>query len=577
MINYFFHRTFSIDGGFTQLRAARWLIVVALVVLFVFPFSVDAQSEEVYTLSGVVIDFQNQPVPHAHVSLYLEGESEPFMEAESNLDGVYLLDFAADDITELKVEITHPHFESEFWQASEAEIDLLMISSALRVSDFQLDRQLTIGFWIAAIVFIIVLALIITERLHSTIAALLGAGILLLISMVGGSVNSQLFIFDFEGAIEYVDFNVIFLVLGMMIIVGTIERTGIFQWIAYHAYRISRGKLWLLAVILMLFTSVASALLDNVTTMLLVAPITIQIALALNINPLSLLIPEMLASNVGGIATLIGTPNNILIGSYAGLGFNDFLRDLTPGVLLVQVVITVYVILIFQTQYNKAKETQSEDLLKLLKDNACITEPDTLRKAGIVFIGTLVLFVLGEQFHLEPAVSAMVGAAVTLVVVNADVEEIFHVVDWTTLLFFIALFMIVGAIQEVGLISFLAAGINQMVMGNLLAATLAVLWGTGLLCLLVPTIPLTAALLPVVGFLTQAIPGAGNNVLYYSLSMGSALGANNSLIGATNNMVTAGIAKRAGFPIAYREFIKIGFPAAMLSMLVGSLYILWRF
>jgi len=577
VINYFFHRTFSIDGGFTQLRAARWLIVVALVVLFVFPFSVDAQSEEVYTLSGVVIDFQNQPVPHAHVSLYLEGESEPFMEAESNLDGVYLLDFAADDITELKVEITHPHFESEFWQASEAEIDLLMISSALRVSDFQLDRQLTIGFWIAAIVFIIVLALIITERLHSTIAALLGAGILLLISMVGGSVNSQLFIFDFEGAIEYVDFNVIFLVLGMMIIVGTIERTGIFQWIAYHAYRISRGKLWLLAVILMLFTSVASALLDNVTTMLLVAPITIQIALALNINPLSLLIPEMLASNVGGIATLIGTPNNILIGSYAGLGFNDFLRDLTPGVLLVQVVITVYVILIFQTQYNKAKETQSEDLLKLLKDNACITEPDTLRKAGIVFIGTLVLFVLGEQFHLEPAVSAMVGAAVTLVVVNADVEEIFHVVDWTTLLFFIALFMIVGAIQEVGLISFLAAGINQMVMGNLLAATLAVLWGTGLLCLLVPTIPLTAALLPVVGFLTQAIPGAGNNVLYYSLSMGSALGANNSLIGATNNMVTAGIAKRAGFPIAYREFIKIGFPAAMLSMLVGSLYILWRF
>lgn len=577
MIKPFLCGQFSIKERLSLFRKMRWLVIFLLVaMIFGSPFSVDAQSDDIFSLSGVVIDTQNQPVPHANMALYLDGEPEPILEGKTNFDGVYLLDFPAEEFAELRLEISHPHFETVIWQASAAEVESLMSNAALRVSDFQLERQLTAGFWVATAVFIIVLALIITERLHSTIAALLGAGILLLVSMVGSSANSQLYIFDFEAAIEYVDFNVIFLVLGMMIIVGTIERTGIFQWIAYHAYRISRGQLWLLAVILMLFTSVASALLDNVTTMLLVAPITIQIALAVNINPLSLLIPEMLASNVGGIATLIGTPNNILIGSYAGLGFNDFLRDLTPGVLLVQVVITVYVVLIFQSQYRKAKETQSQDLLKLLKENASISDPDTLRKAGIVFIGTLVLFVLGEQFHLEPAVSAMVGAAVTLVVVSADVEEIFSVVDWTTLLFFIALFMIVGAIQEVGLISFMAAGINQLVAGNLLAATLAVLWGTGLLCLLVPTIPLTAALLPVVGFLSQAIPGAGN-VLYYSLSMGSALGANNSLIGATNNMVTAGIAKRAGFPIAYREFIKIGFPAALLCMLVGSLYILWRF
>lgn len=566
-----------IKERFTLISKTKWLMGIFLLVLILgIPFSVEAQSEDVYSLSGMAIDAQGQPVSHALVSLYLDDETDAVVETETNLDGIYLLDFTSDEINQLRLEITHPHFKAVIWQAGEAEIELLANNASLRVSDFQLERQLTFGFWIAAAVFVIVLVMIITERLHSTIAALLGAGVLLLISMIGGSANSQFFIFDFETAVEYVDFNVIFLVLGMMIIVGTIERTGIFQWIAYHAYRISRGQLWLLAVILMLFTSVASALLDNVTTMLLVAPITIQIALALNINPLSLLIPEMLASNVGGIATLIGTPNNILIGSYAGLGFNDFLRDLTPGVLLVQVVLTVYVILIFQSQYRKAKETQSQDLLQLLKDNASISDPDTLRKAGIIFIGTLVLFVVGEQFHLEPAVSAMVGAAVTLAVISADVEEIFHVVDWTTLLFFIALFMIVGAIQEVGLISFMAAGINQLVAGNLLAATLAVMWGTGLLCLLVPTIPLTAALLPVVGFLSQAIPGAGN-VLYYSLSMGSALGANNSLIGATNNMVTAGIAKRAGFPIAYREFIKIGFPAAMLSMLVGSLYILWRF
>ncbi len=551
-----------------------FLTPVLLFVVSVLP--TQAQSGTLKTLSGIIFDAQGQPVYGATVTLKLNDEANNIIETETNEMGVYLLDFTAETLDSLAIETTHPHFQPVTWVASPEDLTALTASSALRVPDFALTRRLTAGFWVAAVIFVVVLGLIIAEKLHSTIAALLGAGSLLVISLAGGVIGDQLYIFDFERAITFVDFNVIFLVLGMMIIVGTIERTGIFQWIAYYAYRISRGKLWLLAVILMLFTSVASALLDNVTTMLLVAPISIQIALALNINPLSLLIPEMLASNVGGIATLIGTPNNILIGSYAGLGFNDFLRDLTPGVLLVQVFMTLYVIFVFQSQYNKANETQSKELLNLLQENARITEPETLKRAGIVFIGTLILFVVGESIHLVPAVSALIGAALTLVVVNADVDDILRVVDWSTLLFFIALFMIVGAVQEVGIISIIAAGLNDLVAGNLLAATLAVIWGTGLMCLLVPTIPLTAALLPVVGFLSQAIPGAGSS-LYYSLSMGSALGANNSLIGATNNMVTAGIAKRAGFPISYREFIKIGFPAAMLSLLLGSIYILLRF
>jgi Na+/H+ antiporter NhaD/arsenite permease-like protein len=396
------------------------------------------------------------------------------------------------------------------------------------------------------------------------------------ISLISGAIGEELFIVGFEQAIEYVDFDVIFLVLGMMIIVGTIERTGIFQWMAYQAYRLSGGWIWLLAVILMLLTSVASALLDNVTTMLLVAPITIQIALTLEVDPLSLLIPEMLASNVGGISTLIGTPNNILIGSYADLGFNDFLRNLTPGVLLVQVALTLYVILVYRKRYQAASKMASPALLARLKENARITQPDILRKVGGVFVGILLLFVLGEQVHLVPAVTAMIGAAVTLLVVRTDVEEMLQVVDWATLLFFIALFMVVGAIQEVGLISFIASGIHHLVAGNLLAATLVTIWATALLCLLIPTIPLTAALLPVVGFLSQNLPGAGK-VLFYSLSMGSALGANNSLIGAANNMVTAGIAERAGYPITYRRFIKVGFPAAVLTLIVGTLWILIRF
>jgi Na+/H+ antiporter NhaD/arsenite permease-like protein len=285
----------------------------------------------------------------------------------------------------------------------------------------------------------------------------------------------------------------------------------------------------------------------------------------------------MLASNVGGITTLIGTPNNILIGSYAGLGFNDFLRNLTPGVLMVQVALTLYVLWIFRNPYRGDNASDSESLLLLLKEHARITEPDILRKAGAVFLVTLLLFIFGERFHLSPAVTAMIGGAATLVVVRADVEEILRVVDWTTLLFFIALFMVVGALQEVGLISLIGSGIHNLVGENLTAATLVTIWGSALLCLLIPTVPLTAALLPVVGFLSRTIPGAGTGVLYYSLSMGSALGANNSLIGATNNMVTAGIAQRAGFPITFRTFIKVGFPAAVMTLVVGTVWILIRF
>jgi Na+/H+ antiporter NhaD/arsenite permease-like protein len=244
---------------------------------------------------------------------------------------------------------------------------------------------------------------------------------------------------------------------------------------------------------------------------------------------------------------------------------------------MVQVALTLYVLWVFRSSYHGDSGTDSESLLTLLREHARITEPDILRKAGAVFLVTLLLFIFGERIHLTPAVTAMIGGAATLVVVRADVEEILRVVDWTTLLFFIALFMVVGALQEVGLISLIGLGIHSLVGENLTAATLVTVWGSAMLCLLIPTVPLTAALLPVIGFLSRTIPGAGNNVLYYSLSMGSALGANNSLIGATNNMVTAGIAQRAGFPITFRTFIKVGFPAALVTLVVGTLWILIRF
>jgi Na+/H+ antiporter NhaD/arsenite permease-like protein len=528
-------------------------------------------------LAGRVVDFQQQPVRRARIALYLNGEEEPYVEGESQRDGTFVLDLPDEPVDAVRLEISHPHFRTATWKATWADLERLNDGSAVRLPDIVLERQLTVGFWIATLTFLAVLLFIATERLHSTMAALLGTAVILGISLVGRPINEQLFIIDFEQAIEYVDFNVVFLVMGMMIVIGVIEETGIFQWMAYQAYRLSQGRVWLLVASLMLLTSVASALLDNVTTMLLVAPITLQIALTLGIDPLALLMPEVLASNVGGISTLIGTPTNILIGSYADITFNDFLVNLTPGVLLAQVALTVYVLLVYRKQYRAASAAASPALLAQLEENARITQPDKLRKAGSVFLGIIVLFILGEQFHLVPAVTAILGAVAMLLVVRADIEQMLRVVDWTTLMFFIALFIVVGAVQEVGLISYIAAGIRLLVGDNLIAATLVVVWAGAILSGVIANIPFTAAMLPVVGFLTRSLPGASNKVLFYSLSIGAAMGGNSSLIGASANIVTAGIAERAGYPITYRTFLKIGLPAMAITVTVGTAWLFIHF
>ena len=528
-------------------------------------------------LAGRVIDFQQQPVKRARIVLYLNGKDEPYTEGESQRNGTFVLDLPDGPVDRVRLEISHPHFRTAVWEATWADLERLNNGSAVRLPDIVLERQLTVGFWVATLTFVAVLLFIATERLHSTMAALLGMAIILGVSLVGRPINEQLFIIDFDQAIEYVDFNVVFLVMGMMIVIGVIEETGIFQWMAYQAYRLSRGRIWLLVASLMLLTSVASALLDNVTTMLLVAPITLQIALTLGVDPLALLMPEVLASNVGGISTLIGTPTNILIGSYADITFNDFLVNLTPGVFLAQIALTVYVLLIYRKQYRVAGMAISPVLLARLEENARITQPDKLRRAGSIFLGIIVLFILGERFHLVPAVTAILGAVAMLLVVRADIEQMLSVVDWTTLMFFIALFIVIGAVEEVGLISYIAAGIRFLVGDSLVAATLVVVWAGAILSGVIANIPFTAAMLPVVGFLTRSLPGAANKVLFYSLSIGAAMGGNSSLIGASANIVTAGIAERAGYPITYRTFLKIGLPAMAITVAVGTAWLFIHF
>jgi len=326
----------------------------------------------------------------------------------------------------------------------------------------------------------------------------------------------------------------------------------------------------------MLITGVASAFLDNVTTMLLMTPITIQISIALGINPLSLLIPEVMASNVVGVSTLVGTPTNILIGSFGDITFNDFLSNLTPGVVIAFLALIIYSYFIYRKDLDKAHQP-SDTLMNKLAERGKITEPENLLKAGVVFAGMLVLFVMGESFHLLPSVTALIGATALLLWSKPDIEHMISAVDSTTLVFFMALFIVVGGIQKVGLIATIAVGIGTFVGSNLLLALIVVVWISAFLSMIIANIPFTAAMLPVIGYLTATIPGASSKVLFYCLSVGAAMGGNGSLIGASANMITAGIADAAGHKITYAYFIKKGLPAVIITVSLATIWLIIKF
>jgi Na+/H+ antiporter NhaD/arsenite permease-like protein len=548
------------------------LITVGLLLALPTPL---AAGEEAPTVEGRLLDPQGEPVTGAHVAVLDDGEA--IGEAESNPDGSFLVDLERLPQHSVVVHIQRPHFEDQEWHGTPEALVLLENDNHLYVSDLTMERRVTVGFWVATLTFIGLLVLIAMEKLHNTLSALLGMALIFLVSYIGAPVNPDLFILDFERALQYINFEVFFLVLGMMIVISIVEETGIFQWLSYWAYRISRGRVWLLAVVLMCLTAVASALLDNVTTMLLMTPISLQIALALQMNPMALLIPEVLASNVGGIATLIGTPTNILIGSYAGLTFNDFVTHLTPGVLLAQAALIAYTQVRFRKEYSAVGSALSPTLQAKLAENARITKPGVLIKAGVVFAGMLILFVIGERFHLGPAVTALIGAILLLVWIQPDVDEIIRTVDWTTLLFFIGLFVCVGALEEVGLIGQIAVLLGNIVGDRLGLAMGLITYAAAFLSMVVANIPFAAAMLPVIGYLTRAIPGATNDVLFYALSVGAAMGGNGSLIGASANLVTAGIAERAGYPITYKTFMRYGLPSMVLTVTIGLLWLYIRF
>ena len=534
-----------------------------------------------WPVEGAIIAAHSQDTEIVSTEAPSKGESKtepsPLAENESQEDGSWELILPDLPVASVTVTIERHHFQPQAIRLVADQLELMVQGGSYNVGELTMERRISAGFWAATIVFVGMLLLIATERLHSATAALAGLSAIFLVSAVGSAFFPDLYIFSFEQGLEYINWEVIFLVMAMMIIIAIIERTGIFQWTAFQTYRMSGGRSWLLVLVLMAVTAVASALLDNFTTMLLMTPISLQIALAMGINPLALIIPEVMASNVGGISTLIGTPTNILIGAYADISFTDFLVNQTVGVLLALVLMAGYVLFHYRSEWRKSSGGISSRLYKTLEKNARIENPDQLLKSGIVFVLVLVGFVLGERIDLVPTVPALIGATILLIWLKPDIHETISAVDWTTLVFFMALFIVVGAVQEVGLISSVALGMSLLIGESLVLAIVVVVLGVGTLSTVVTNIPLTASMLPVVEFLSGSIPGASNKVLYYALSMGAAMGGNGLLISAEANLVTAGITEQAGSPISFNKFLKIGLPVTYLTLAVGSLWLLLWF
>ncbi len=446
-------------------------------------------------------------------------------------------------------------------------------------ADFKIKRTKGPAFWIATVVFILAYVLISFELLHRTLAAMLGAATMLVISYTLGTFNPEYHIMSYESAIQAIDMNVIFLLMGMMIIVGILKHTGVFQWCAYKCYQLAKGNVIVLAVILMAFTAVASAFLDNVTTMLLLTPVSIEIALSLGISPISLLLPEVLASNIGGTATLIGDPPNIMIGSYAGLTFMDFVVNLTPVCIVSMIVLFVYTKLVYNKEYSKAKITDIQAFIDKLREEYKITDSTLLAVGLIIMSMVIAMFLTHGILHMEVCIAALFGAALLftygLVTKKIDLLELIEKdIEWTTLLFFMFLFILVGAVEDTGLLDMVADWVLHLSAGNLVAAICLILWVSAIMSAFVDNIPFTATMLPIVAYLTKVIPGAESGVLWWALAFGACFGGNGTMIGASANVVTMGIAESAGHPMKFVGFMKVAFPYMMISVALANVWLL---
>lgn len=419
------------------------------------------------------------------------------------------------------------------------------------------------------------------DIIHRTTLAMFGAIVSIVLAISVGSLHAE---DSLDFIIESVDFNTIGLLLGMMIIVAVLGETGVFYQVGIKMGKISKGNVWILMLLLCTFTSIASMFVDNVTTILLMIPVTLSITRTLKIHPIPFIMAQVLVSNIGGAATLIGDPPNILIGSAAGIDFNSFLYYMGPTAIIVFAFSLLLIKLFFNKELkNEQTLEHAEDVQQLLKRDEkaiVIHNKGLLIKSMFVLIGVIILFSLQTITHLEVSIIAIGGAAVLLIIGRTSLEKILHEVDWTTLLFFIGLFVIVGVAEHAGLITILAKIAIDITGGDPWLTFLMTIWLAGITSSFVDNIPFTTTMLPLIPTLNAdpniaPVFGAESDYqfspLWWALALGADLGGNGTLIGSSAGVVAAGLSDKFGNRITFTRWIKIGFPFMLITLFIGTI------
>ena len=428
--------------------------------------------------------------------------------------------------------------------------------------------------WVSTILFIVTYVIIVTEKINRAIVSGLGAGLMITL----GVLNQ-------EQAVAGVDFNTLGLLTGMMVIVAITRRCGIFQYVAIWSAKKVEARPWGILLMLSVVTAVFSALLDNVTTVLLIVPVTLLITEELKVNPYPYLFAEIFASNIGGTATLIGDPPNIMIGSAVGLTFNDFLLNLAPitPVIMGATLIVIYFL------WGKGLHATADARRRIMqfRERDAITDVVLLKKSLSVLALVVTGFVLAHPLRLEPATIAMFGAGLLLLLNNIgreaeeqseDVHHSFGEVEWVTIFFFVGLFIVVSGIEHAGLLEMLANWVLGLTGGDMTVTAIAIIWISSIASAVVDNIPFVATMIPIIESMAPTFGGADNLMpLWWSLALGACLGGNGSLIGASANLIVAGFAERAGHRIKFLPFMAIAFPLMLMSIVIATGYVYLRY
>lgn len=415
---------------------------------------------------------------------------------------------------------------------------------------------------LSVVVFLIVMAAIVTEKVHRTVAAVAGAVVLVFLHVL-----------TVDDAVSYIDFNTIGVLIGMMLFVAVVRNSGLFEYVAIKAAKIAKGNPWKIMLLFIIITTALSAFLDNVTTVLLVGPMTIAITGILGLNPVPFLLTQILASNIGGTATLIGDPPNIMIGSQAGLSFVDFVVN--TGLAVVFIMIATCLCFYFLYGRKMVVEPDKMAAVMQLDESKSIMDHGLLVKS-VVMIGLVVLgFVFHSALGVESCIIALASATIMLLIGKQDTEEIVLGVEWSTILFFTGLFVVVGGMVQTGVITALGGALVAVTGGNTTLLMVLILWGSALFSSFLDNIPFVATMIPLI--LSMQADGMDVSALWWALSLGACLGGNGTLIGASANVVLSGISAKHGHPITFARYLRIGFPMMLLSVVISTAYLLIRF